>query len=61
MIADGKIMKMDTLFVDYVEESWDFKTFARSVFVQHVKRKKNVMKGTQVVRIVENLRAQDLT
>ena len=48
-IEDGKIVKMNTLFVEYVEKSWDFNTFAKFVFVYHVNRKKNVMKGTQVL------------
>lgn len=50
-------MKMVTLFVECAEKSWDFETFVRSVFVQYVKRKKNVMKDIQIARIAENLRA----
>ena len=50
-------MKMVTLFVECAEKSWDSETFVRSVFVQDIKRKKNVMKDIQVVRIAENLRA----
>ena len=38
MIADGKKMKMDTLFMKYAEKGWGFETFARQVFVHDVKR-----------------------
>ena len=39
-IADGKKMKIDTLFVECVEKSWDVQPFVKSVFVKHLKRKK---------------------
>ena len=37
---------------------YNFETFARYALVQHVKRKKNVMKNIQLVRNAENLRAK---
>lgn len=39
-------------------DMYDFETFAKYALVQHVKRKKNVMKNIQLVRNAENLRAK---
>ena len=51
-------MNTDTLFVERAEKSLDVEPFKRSVFVQDLKRKRNLMKNTHVVRIAENLRAK---
>lgn len=50
---------MDTLFAECAEKSWDFETFGRFVFVQGIKKKKNVINDFQIMKIVENMSAQD--
>ena len=51
-------MKTNTLFVERAEKSWKYDRFARSLFMQDVKWKRNVIEDIQVVRIAENLRAK---
>ena len=46
---------MAAQFVEYAEESCSAQTFVGSVFVQDVKRKKNVMKDIQVVKITTSI------
>ena len=49
------------MFVEGTEKSQGFETYARSLFVQDVKGKNKVMKDIHVVKIAENLTAQDKT
>ena len=69
MVADSNKIRKTTLFLKCVEVSCNLESFGRFVFIQDVKSKKNVMKDTESmrnindirdVRIAKNLRTQDV-